>query len=234
METPVLQTPSKTHTWILVLLVWVIALLLFVAGYMIYRDQSNEGLDVATEGAQTSCSEEIADAIKAYQDGKGDEATAAPACPTTDSYAIGIGPSFDYPITWEVFAQAIEGRSATIIRLSEEPLWLCEGCDGPGNPIDIEVYGNTTEQSLDAYVASRYSVGNGYVSTTKGTTTINGASVLRVKGQYNGMWSGPFEDIVYVTDTTIVVASMLNSEGDTSIDAAWEVVKNSLDFSEME
>lgn len=222
------HTNPKTHTWTLVLLFWVIALLLFVAGYLVYRDHGTPVADVTTGGAETSCDEAITDALAAAAD-----EIACEVVVTTDAYTGSIGPHFTYPIDWEVVVDQVDlSPVINVLHVSEDPLWLCDGCDGPANPIDVTIAENVTADTLDTYVTRRYTAANGYTDITKGTIPIKGVSVLHVKGRFEGIWSGAFEEIVYVTDATIVIAS--GNITDDSAQAAWEVIKNSLDFSEVE
>lgn len=217
----------KTHTWILVLLFWAIVLLLFIAGYLVYRTQ--ETAPVITDVQEASCEEEITDALNAAQDD-----FACDPVVTTDTYTGAIGPHFAYPIDWEVASAAHEDRAATNIYITEDPVWLCNGCDGPGNAIGIEVLDNTSNDSLDTFVSDRYIDVNGYRDVTKGMTTVNRQSVFRAQGQYEGLGSGAFEEMIFLTDATIVIVRKVNWENDPNVDAAWNVITSSLDFSNVE
>lgn len=223
--------PSRTHTVIIVLLMWVVALLVFGIGYMVYRDQSADAVDVAKDDTAMSCEERIDAALKSATTVESDV-----SCATTDSYAGTNGPSFSYPVDWEVFSQAVNGRASTVVYVNRDPVWLCDGCDGPLNDMTVQILPNTDGITLDAYVEKRYGTNNayGYSGVTKGSAVINGTTVFEASGQFDGMGQGPFKEIVYVTEKTLVTVQSINWDNRPDVDAAWTVVRNSLDLSEVE
>lgn len=214
---------SKLSTWIVVLLGWVIVLLMFGIGYMVY---TNKQPAPETEMSATALASACADVVQQALDAQ--PVVEPVTCPTKETYDGYGDVTFDYPIDWEVFAQSIETAKITIIRLSEDPLWLCDGCDGPGNALGITIAENTGAKVLDTVVAEKYTTANGYTNVTKTPSTFGGKTAMVVKADFSGLGSGKVEEILYVTPTKIITAWNHNFENDAAVEEAWTMLKVSL------
>ena len=243
METPVMHTSPKTHTWIIVLLVWVIALLIFLAGYMIYRDQSTANVVATDSGA--SCSEEIAIAMKEYEDGKSDDEPLV--CPEGSGIvsASASRPGFIYPESWHISGgvDVLVGSERHWVHASDEPIFSCDGCDMRVSDVIMTTEPHSTFISKGTYATyteaylAQFEGTEGYSDVQKSsTTTSNGLqTVISGKLTENTLGGpGTFEYVLFEGATTIVLVNFENSETFPGNVDGWNIIKNSLDFSKVE
>lgn len=117
-------TPSKTHTVIIVLLMWVVALMVFGIGYMVYQNQSDDTVDVVTTGGtETSCDEAVADALAA-------KVCDAPAQEKT-TYSDSFMPlSFQYYKGWHIYTFTDGGTGSSKLYMNTKPMSDCSECSG--------------------------------------------------------------------------------------------------------
>lgn len=115
--------PSKTHTVIITLLMWVVALLVFGIGYMVYQNQSDAADEMTTGGAETKCDEAVADALAA----KVCDAPAQEKATYSDSF---MPLSFQYYKGWHIYTFTDGGTGSSKLYMNTEPMSDCSECSG--------------------------------------------------------------------------------------------------------
>lgn len=154
-------------------------------------------------------------------------------------------PGFTYPSSWTAMSQPMNG-TGLLVRITPGFLALCEGCDGPNTPVLIMREGKVGTLATGAVSFADYVHGlyddESYSNVTFEAGKINGSSVIIVKGTQDGLWTGPFEDVLFEGKTSVIAAyyrpgAMADVNplpaGETTIADGWQMVKNSLDFSKI-
>lgn len=225
--------------WMLVLLVWTLLLVLFSVGYQVAKPAAGDDTAALTsEELASACADAFNDRLNTTDDE--DETQTCPEVKTTSAFDVSYfqGPSFLYPFGWQAVAydRALDSTLWHFIRVSPEPLWLCDGCDGPTSPVTIVVRENTTNVTLETIIDGQYTEGNGYSELQKGMITVNGTEVMHITGKQEGMSSAAFEDYVLVTPATVVRVyyDAAWEQDNAAVADAWAIIRASLDFSHIE
>lgn len=142
---PPLSTPpvNKTHTWILVLLFWILAISIFVAGYLITQNNAPKIIALTPTELQSQCTTAgFVDKTTITIDDSSTQTQICPTpAPTSKIYSDGLGSpiKFSYPIDWNVYTKSsIDKSGLTTIELSPLPLGDCLECGGYFGNVAIE------------------------------------------------------------------------------------------------
>ncbi len=228
---------SKTHTWILVLLFWVIALLVFIAAYLLYGKGDETAVLSGAELATQCTAAGFVDATTVDDD---EEPAECPEPEDGEVEATASRPGFTYPNGWHVFGRAQFNATdlQTIVYVTPEPVFLCADCD-----IIIPGVTMTTQSNVHAasYLAEFTDEDLGaYANITMTTETRSNGTLTIVEGNTTeNAFGGPgiLEVYIFVGETQMAIAhfSDLDSVSEDDVDPAdWDLIKNSLDFSKIE
>lgn len=239
-------THSKIHTWIIILLSWLIVLVMAAIGILIVRDGKTDSSEIAAACQNATINgvnqglDTIADAcLAALDEGKAQEPTEAPSKETEKVSASATVPGLSYPADWTAFMMDVtyENRSAFMLFLDPEFVFVCEGCDGPQVPITIrtEVKDPVVAQdygSYKQYFTKIYSQVDGYSNVTSSEKTLTNGTSMTYSGRSNGL-GGPsdFETIYFEGATWIVSVNFSETDDGPEYDDVWNALKASLDFS---
>ncbi len=242
---PALSTPpvNKTHTWILVLLFWILAISIFVAGYLITQNNQSKIVALSPTELQSQCTTA----------GFVDKATIQPvvttsssttgSCPTPADIIVEANqlfPGFSYPSGWSVNGGATDPNNSGryYITVNSGPnLQYCIGCDAPGAPISFNI-AERDEAALGAfstfesYVSSLNQPNPEFtnIAITPFTVT-EGLQGFEVTGHQNGMGSDDVDLVYVLTPKHLIIVA--NSRLTTDNATGWGIIKSSLDFSKV-
>jgi hypothetical protein len=128
---------NKTHTWVLVLLFWILAIAIFVAGYLVTNSKPQPTILTPTELQAQCTTAGFVDAATITNEG------ALIDCPEpvteqlsyTNSF---IAISFKYLSGWQLYSFTDGETGNSAIYLDNEPISDCDACSGGINtPIAI-------------------------------------------------------------------------------------------------
>ncbi len=215
------SSPSKIHTWIIVLLFWIIALLVFGIGYMVYQNQSDDTVDVTTGGAEASCNEAVADALAA----KVCDVPAQEKATFTDSF---MPLTFQYFKGWHIYSYTNGGTGATTVNVSENPLSGCSECSGyttPHGSINIASRKLTTGETGKTVFAKKIAdltADTNITITSQSESATGGAVAWADNTPCDGVGcaSGKYETWYSSTEKYLFVAG-LEADGSAERSAAW-------------
>ncbi len=167
------------------------------------------------------------------------EPTAEPEPSTNSVISTGSGVGFEYPLGWSVITRNNRIDSTWTAQLTQGYFNFCEFCDGPFVEINLRQADKTAPEvtaqpNFEAYINSVYSSDNAVsnVSVTK-TNAANGTQYV-ITGHRDGLFTGDFEAIYFEGSSNWAMAEFIDARTDSQADnEAWNVVKNSLDFSEI-
>lgn len=232
---PDLQSPpiNKTHTWILVLLFWIIALLVFAVGYMLYGNKPEETkLTVAELVAECTAS------------GFVDAATVPDAttgvCPEPMREIVTFeapfsAVAFHYYQGWHIYTMADGGTGEEKMYVSIEPLSECTECSGPGlHAATIVVTERKLTQGESGVAQTNLAElkTNGTMTITRDETSSD--AKMRVIGWTDnsicdgvGCSTGPHQTFYFEHSGHIVTASLQSADAEAL--AGWELFIASFD-----
>lgn len=243
---------GKAHVWILVLLVWVVALSLVTIGLLVTRGKNAadaEELAVAcqngTTNAVNSSLDRLADACASAEPGKsGSDEESTEDDVLFHSYNGANGnnmlPTLSYPYGWS--ATLYDGTNPEFVA---QPSYFfdCEGCGGfdtssrlfittkPVAEADEMDTAKIQANFVEASKTEDYEATNITVSAkalTNGTAVyIDGHEVVQAAG--GGDYD--FHEIRFKTSNTYVKVVFVDTS--ENLDEEWELIKNSLDFSKV-
>lgn len=226
-----LTPQSKTHTWIIVLLVWAILLLMFGIGYMVYQEQQQRSADATTGGAETRCDGVIA-ALATAQEELANVATCeAFVDKETYSDTLAHPLTFDFPDTWNAYTMQDNTAGVTTISLSAETFGDCNECGGYMPPVPITVTVEKSAVSDPAIFAALEA--NPFVDVTKTETYRSGTLVSWNDTSTEGAGIRPGEHVAWigVKNNRVITASYYKAGGSDADDAAWAMLLASIDVS---
>ncbi len=239
-----LQSPpqSKTHTWIIVLLFWAVALLVFIAGYVLYGNKEEPTPTLSGLALANAC----------VGAGFVDKATVATGtdCPAPVNGIVEgnpLVPGFSYPEGWHVYGAVSylpqgNGTFATMqsTSIDRDPIFYCGDCDGPAIDVSIKtgdkesiVKKGTAATHTEAYLR-QFDDEEIYTDIVTSRSTLPNGILTKVTGNLNGLWVGSFEEWVFEGTENMSVVMAMDHDAASAIDNdGWTIVKNSLDFSEI-
>lgn len=151
-------------------------------------------------------------------------------------------PGFSYPADWSAMSKDDDasGQLANTVYLNEEIIYFCMGCDGPLLPITMvtqEIKLTTIDNggpvaSFDAFATKYYQEPTIYTDLETSKTTVGTGTLYTYKGHQDALHAGDFETLIYQgTEKWVRVTYVDVDSTETETNEAWEVVKESLDFS---
>lgn len=145
---------------------------------------------------------------------------------------------FDYPLGWSLTSMFSHlGTSTWDASLVPGYFIYCEGCDGPIIDVSMHVgaisaLDATASTDFNAYLAKLYANTDTYTNVVITPTKDVGGERYTITGTMNGMYSGPFETIYFTGKTKYGSITYLDKDlASDSTNAAWAIIKDSLDFS---
>lgn len=219
---------SKTHTWIIVLLVWAIMLLMFGIGYMVYmKTQSQNTLSEAD--LANACTNAVNAAVAAIA--TNDEAATCETPEDRETYADTLAHplTFDFPDTWNVYTMQDGTTDTTTVSLSAETFGDCTACGGYSAPVPITV---TLEKSSvpDPAIWAELEA-NPNADVTK-TETFRGGTLVTwtdTSSEGAGIKPGTHIEWIAVKNSTVITASYYKASGGAEEDAAWNMILATID-----
>lgn len=235
------QPHSKIHTWIIVLLGWIVVLSLATLVLTFGKNDGASADDVSTacQDAVNSSIVENATAIAdsclaALEEGK-PEGNDEPESVSASSTMVG----FEYPSDWTAAMRdtTYESRQSFTTHLDPGFIFFCDGCDGPMVPITIRTEAKDPAVaanfgSYKGYWQQIYAESTSYPSVTNSETVMSNGTLYTFSGRANGL-GGPadFEALHFEGATWVATVFFDEFDDGDEYDDAWELVKNSLDFS---
>lgn len=230
------QPTSKIHTWIIILLVWTAVFSLISVGLLVTKPSSSSlsqsditsACQNGTINAITTNLTRIADACVTGQEGKKDT-TPIVAMVKSD----GIYPSFSYPVGWHIVGTPME-TNGYAIKMRDEPLLECDGCDGINIPIRIYILDKVkmlAGKTPEDYVKAQYADATFYSNAKITSASVAGGTLFTVTVDVKDMISTPTIDELFFFGPTKIAEVSHQIESDPAKIAGWEIVKNSIDWS---
>ncbi len=231
---PPLSSPpvNKTHTWILVLLFWILAISIFVAGYLITQNNAPKIVALSPTELQSQC-------ITAGFVDKAtvtDSATPAVECPTpapeqlTYNDSLFGDLSFKYFKGWQVYTMQDNTRDITTIQLGLEPLGDCNECGGYRSPASIIItkakqsaVGSGTARITELKAAQKIDLG------TNETKILGTGTLTIITWDDNnpcdgvGCTPGVHSEWIYETNTQIITAAWYDNSTTKDDDTEWSL-----------
>jgi hypothetical protein len=231
------QTATKSHGLVIGLVFALLLLTLIGVGAVILTNRNVP----SSEEYAAACKSQVESAVL---DGAREITR---ACTVTEVQATenvpapGNGIGFDYPADWSVTINPTAAERVTW-RASLVPgyFYFCEGCDGPF--IDISMQAGSlsdgaiaAQADFNAYLLTIYTASNGFSEVAIKQAADGSGTRYNVSGQLTGLYEGPFETIYYEGTTNWASAFFLDRDvEDTVSNKGWEIVKGSLDFSNID
>ncbi|MCR4312468.1 MAG: hypothetical protein NUV56_04250 [Candidatus Uhrbacteria bacterium] len=242
-------THSKIHTWIIILLTWIAVLSLATLAMLIAKNGKKSAtadeLATACQNAVVSGimqnTDELADTcLTALNEGKAEGETEPESVQPTSSMA-----GFDYPYDWTAFMLDTSNADRLQFTLFLDPgfVSVCDGCDGPNVPIVAHsevkdpavITAHTSYGNYWKKIYSEAGAGNTLTNVSVSEETTSNGTMYTFTGRSDGMW-GPsdFETIYFEGTKSVATISYSVPDDGEEHDDAWELIKNSLDFSLIE
>lgn len=231
-------SPSKVHTWMLILLSWIAIFSLISVGLLLTKGSSSSlsATDITAAcqngsiNAITTNLTRISDACQTTQEGKngGEETT------TNDITIKGTEfyPGFITPAGWHVSGNMTNNDTYTILMSDKPNIVYYFGTDAPSEtkitiktePMPASALPNTQA----AYVTAQFpATGFEHVSTSSSTVATGTLYVTEADQLYEIGGNIHQTTLHYFSPTKLVTIIYDN----TATEASWEAIKNSLDFS---
>lgn len=231
------QQPSapQNHTWIFVLLLCAIMLMIGVFGFAIFSIYSD--ID-STEVQEEVLPESPDTALEEESEQPAPEET--PSIPTSSYKSYSGLPSFEFPLSWHVLVQTggiSGGYYDNNILLNDQPIQLCEGCDGPVFPITITDYSEgfedaPTEQMLkDGF--KDHITGQLPANLKEQRTTLPNGRLYSVSGTTpDALYAPHFEELLLFTgnDGNIIYVHYTDIDNSGAYASVWQHLKSTLSF----
>lgn len=236
-------THSKIHTWIIVLLGWIVILSLVTLGVTIAK---NGDTGTSTSELANACQNAIVSGIMQQGDTIAESCLSAleegKAQGETESeqvQASSIMAGFVYPFDWTAIMldTSINDQERFTLFLDPTYIYLCDDCDGPNVPIVLHAetkdpnviaqHGSYAKHWEALYSDALYS------NITITNKALPNGTVYTITGRTDGL-GGPanFEKIAFEGSQRVATAYYSVADDETNdYEDAWSTVKNSLDFS---
>ncbi|KKW30306.1 MAG: hypothetical protein UY72_C0015G0003 [Candidatus Uhrbacteria bacterium GW2011_GWD2_52_7] len=250
MEDENIQTQpahSKIHTWIIVLLGWIIVLSLVTIGVVLSKNpttgmNASELANACQNAVVTGITQQtdtIADScLSALEEGKSKSGQEP-----EQVQASSIMAGFDYPYDWTAFMLNTTHNDQERFTLFLDPdfVYICDDCDGPNTPIVVHTETKdpniiTQYGSYGEYWKNIYTSDSLYTNITISSKIISNGTIYTITGRSDGL-GGPanFEKIAFEGSQRVVTVyhSVADDATETYQDE-WTVVKDSLNFSLVE
>lgn len=207
------------------LLIWIMVLVVFVAGYQVYRDEQSPATG---EPSSAALADACTDAINAQL-----ATIETPECPEPENPAYDGGnslPSFTYPLGWHLYVLT-QGTTQYLLG-DDAPIAIRSESEGPNVPLRITSHVITTgETPTETYLlsledAAIYSnIAKTSARTANGTLTI-------VTGHMNGLSEQDFETYFFEGTTHVAEVTFFDVDGSaTTANAGWAIIEPTLNFS---
>ncbi|MBT4857257.1 hypothetical protein HON52_03660 [Candidatus Uhrbacteria bacterium] len=152
---------------------------------------------------------------------------------------FGSLPDFEYPSSWHMVINDyfFEGDKTQILDMSPQPMWFCEGCDGPYTPITITSQDSdaiiSNHESFLAFVEARYADEMFYTDVVVVELSNEHGDLYQVSGSFDALGSGTFDELVFDNGDQLIIVNLMLLSGleESSESAAWDIVSSSIDFS---
>lgn len=231
LEQPQLPVPQN-HTWIFVLLLCAIMLMIGVFGFAIFSIYSDIDSTEVQEEVLPESPDETTEEVPAQTEPE------TPSTPSAASYKSYAGlPSFEFPLSWHVLVQTGGGYYDNNILLNDQPIRLCEGCDGPVFPITITDYAEgfedaPTEQMLkDGF--RDHITGQLPADLKEQRTTLPNGRLYSVSGTTpDALYAPHFEELLLFTGTdgNVIYVHYTDIDSSGTFAAIWQHLKETLSF----
>lgn len=239
---PIEQTPprSKVHGLIITLLFALLLLSLAAVALLVATQKTAPGKNDLSLACKTEVQSAVLDATREITRACKPDTT--PSVPTTGTVPARTGTvGFIYPLGWSVKTESrATGNTNWIAQLVPGYFSMCVDCDGPFIDINLAVSNKndpavTKFQDFNAYLQAYYSSAEIYTNIIITPTTEVTGTRYTVTGAMNGMYTGSFETVYFETATKYAQATFVDTDSASqTTNAAWKIVKDSLDFSRIE
>ncbi len=151
---PKLSTPpiNKTHTWIIVLLFWILAIAIFIAGYLITQNNAPKIVALSPTELQSQCT--TAGFVDKATVDTNAAATTTNTCPTPEPVKLSYkdsfsGLTFQYYTGWQQYSFS---DGPTTIYMQDGPIEDCKECSGGINAdTKIRIVSTTAATATNEY-----------------------------------------------------------------------------------
>ena len=236
---PPLSTPpiNKTHTWILVLLFWILAIGIFIAGYLITQNNAPKIGALSASELQSQCTTAgFVDKAVNPPLATGELEGAVTECPTpvaeqlTYNDSLFSDLSFKYFKGWQIYTMQNNTRDVTTIQLGLEPLGDCNECGGYRSPASITItkakqsaVGSGTARIIELKAAQKIDLG------TNETKILDTGTLTIITWTDNnpcdgvGCTPGVHSEWIYETSTQVITAAWYDNSTTKDDNTEWSL-----------